>query len=161
MQQAASNYSNEWRQEIQEQPELSRQQITTTTRKFNQHRKIMVKCGLGLFAYAVLLVFLCSNSAGLGYEIEGLNKDIQSLESDNHRMEYLIAQGSSLSRVEKIASSQLGMQKAEMNNSLAMEMKPEPVKVAGKSTNNASNELSQKPLHKIYNSLVHLAQNSL
>jgi len=159
MLQAASKYSDDWRQEIQIQPELSRQQITRTTRKVNQHRKIMVKCALVLFAYAVLLVFLCSKSAGLGYEIEGLNKEIQSLETDNHRMEYMIAQGNSLSRVEQIASNQLGMQKAEMNNSLAMEIESEPVKLATKSTNAASNKFSQKPLHKIYSSLSHLAQN--
>ncbi len=159
MQQAASRHSSDWRQEIQEQPELSLRQVTRTTRKVNQHRKIMIRCGFGLFAYAVLLVFLCSKSAGLGYDIESLNKEITALETANHRLEYQIAQESSLSRVEQLASSQLGMQKAEMTNSLAMEFKPEPEKVASRPVSSESNSISQKPLIKIYNSLSHLAQN--
>lgn len=160
MQQAASRYINDWAQEIPVQPELSRQQVTRTTRNVNQHRKVMVKCVLGLFVYAVILVFLCSKSASLGYEIEGLNKEIGNLETKNHRMEYQIAQMSSLSRVEKIAVSQLGMQNAEMNNSLAMEVQPEPVKVASQpNTDTNSNSISHKPLYKIYNSLSQLAQN--
>lgn len=159
MQQAVSRCADDWRQDLQVQPELSRQKITRTTRKVNQHRKLMVKCGLGFFVYAVILVFLCSKSAGLGYEIEGLNKEIQSLEIENYRIDYQIAMGSDLSRVEKIASSQLGMQKAEMSNSLAMEVKPDRAIVSSNSTNNNSNTISQKPLHKIYNSLSRLAQN--
>ena len=161
MQQAASRYSNDWKQEIQEQPELSLRQVTRTTRKVNQHRKIMIKCGFGMFAYAVLLVFLCSKSAVLGYDIESLNKEINAFETANHRLEYQIAKGSSLSRVEQLASSKLGMQKAEMNNSLAVEIKPEPIKVASKSVKSESSSISQKPLYKIYNSLSHLAQNNL
>ncbi len=159
MQQAASRYSNDWRQEIQEKPELSLRQVTRTTRKVNVHRKIMIKCGFGMFAYAVLLVFLCSKSASLGYDIESLNKEINALETANHRLEFQIAQRSSLSRVEQLASSELGMQKAEMTNSLAMEIKPEPVQVADNSVKSTSKSVSQKPLLKIYNSLSRLAQN--
>lgn len=159
MLQAASRYSSDWRQEIQEQPELSLRQVTRITKKVNQHRKIMIKCGFVMFAYAVLLVFLCSKSASLGYDIENLNKEINALETANHRLEFQIAQGSDLSRVEQLACSQLGMQKAEMTNSLAMEIKPEPVQVADNSVDSTSKSISQNPLHKIYNSLSHLAQN--
>ena len=88
-----------------------------------------------------------------------MNKEINALETANHRLEFQIAQRSSLSRVEQLASSKLGMQKAEMTNSLAMEIKPEPVQVADNSVNSTSKSVSQKPLLKIYNSLSRLAQN--
>ncbi len=161
MQQAASRYANDWNESIDSKSELSVRQVTKTTKMVNQHRKIMVKCGLGFFIYAVLLVFMCTKSASLGYEIEGLNKDIQKLETENNRLEYQISQKSSLSRVEQIATSQLGMQKVDLQNSIAMEMEAQPVTVAAKENKNVNNAISQKPLYKIYTSLSHLAQNSL
>ena len=157
MQQVAYNYSNSW----QEKVELSvveprvRTIVKTGT---NQHRKILIKCGLFLFAYAVLLVFLCAKSASLGYDIEKLNKDINKVTTANHRLEYQIACYSSLSRIEKVAVAELGMQRADLNNSIAVKVESQPVQVASrKETTN----LSEKPLHKIYTSLSHLAQNSL
>lgn len=159
MLQAASKYANDWARDIPVQPQPTVQRVTRTTRKVNQHRKIMVQCGLGVFAYAVLLVFLCSKSASLGYDIETLNKQIQTLETENHRLEYQIAHDSSLSRIEMKASTELGMKKAETNPALAMEVQPEPVQVASQSTSKAQNQIGQKPLLKIYNSLLHLAQN--
>lgn len=158
MQQTASKYANDWRQDTQIQPEITVRRVTRTTRKVNQHRKTIIKCGFAVFAYAVLLVFLCSKSAGLGYDVESLNKEIAKLETENTRLEYQISKESSLTRVEQIASQQLGMQKAEMDSSLAMEVKPEPVKVANNTGNTKTNNVSQKPLDKIYDSLVYLAQ---
>jgi len=158
MLQAASKYANDWTQDIPAQPQPTVRRVTRTTRKVNQHRKIMVQCGLGVFAYAVLLVFLCSKSAGLGYDIENLNKDIQALETANHRLEYQIAHNSSLAEIEKRASTELGMKKAESNPSLAMEVQPEPVRIASQS-GTGENQMGEKPLLKIYNSLLQLAQN--
>lgn len=161
MQQATARYMPTWNDVIDNQAELSVRQVTRTTRKVNQHRKVMVKCGIAFFAYAVLLVFLCAKSSTLGYEIEGLNKDIQNLETANHRLEYQISQKSSLSRVEKLASTKLGMQKLDLNNSIAMEAPSQPLKVASKADPKMSNTISQKPLYKIYTSLTRLAQNNL
>lgn len=160
MQQAASRYATAWKEPIDSRTELSVRQVTKTTKKTNLHRKFLVKTCLAFFVYGVLLVFLCARSASLGYEIEGLNKDIQKLETDNNRMEYQISQMSSLSRVERLASSKLGMQKVDYNNAIAMEVQAQPLKVAEKKDKNA-NAVSQKPLYKIYTSLSHLAQNSL
>lgn len=159
MLQAATKYADEWSQDIPLQPQPTVRRVTQTTRKVNQHRKIMLQCGLGVFAYAVLLVFLCSKSASLGYNIENLNKDIQQLETSNHRLEYQIASASSLSQIEKRASTELGMKIAETNPALAMEVQPEPVRIADKTANTGENQMGQKPLLKIYNSLLQLAQN--
>lgn len=159
MQQAASKYATEWVQDIPVQSRTTVHRITRTTKKVNQHRKIMLQCGLGAFAYAVLLVFLCSQSASLGYDIENLNKQIQGLETENHRLEYQIAHDSSLSRIEMKASTELGMKKADTNSALAMEVQPEPVRLASQTVGNPENQIGQKPLLKIYNSLLQLAQN--
>lgn len=161
MQQAASRYATAWSEPIESQAELSVRQVTRTTTKVNHHRKLMVKSGVGVFLYAVLLVFLCAKSASLGYEIEGLNKDINKLETENNRLEYQISQKSSLSRVEKLAASTLGMEKLDLNNSIAMEVQSQPITIADQADKNENNTISQKPLYKIYTSLSHLAQNSL
>jgi len=157
MQQVAYDYSNSWQEKAESSVVEPRVRTVVKTRT-NQHRKIVVKCGLLLFGYAILLVFLCAKSASLGYEIENLNKDINKLTTANHRLEYQIASFSSLSRIEKIAVTELGMQRADLNNSIAVKVESQPIQVASrKETTN----LSEKPLHKIYTSLSHLAQNSL
>ena len=159
MQQVAYNYSNSWQEQVELPVEPRVKKVVRTTRLQNQHRKILVKCGLLLFAYAVLLVFMCAESASLGYQIDNLNKDINNITTDNSRLQYQIAQQSSLSRIEKLATSELGMQRADLKNSIAMKVEPQPIKVA--SLQNEATNMSQKPLYKIYTSLSHLAQNSL
>ncbi|CFX62484.1 Cell division protein, FtsL-like [Syntrophomonas zehnderi OL-4] len=161
MQQTASRYTT-WNQPKDNKTDLSIRQVTRVTKKTNHHRKLMVKCGLGVFVYSVLLVFLCAKSASLGYEIEGLNKDISKLETANKRLEFQISQNSSLPQIEAIAVSNLGMEKLDINNSLAVKAEPQPVQIAKqKEKNTADNTASQKPLYKIYTSLSKLAQNSL
>lgn len=158
MQQVAYSYSNSWQEKV-EMPVVEPRVRTVVRVKTNQHRKILVKVGMLLFAYAVLLVFLCAKSASLGYEIENLNKDISKLTTANHRLEYQIARYSSLSRIEKIAVAELGMQRADLKHSIAVKVESKPVQVASRQQETAS--LSERPLHKIYTSLSHLAQNSL
>lgn len=157
MQQVAYKYSNSWQDKVELSVVEPRVRTVVKT-KTNQHRKILVKCGLLLFAYAVLLVFLCAESASLGYDIDNLNKDINKLTTANHRLEYQIACYSSLSRIEKVAVNELGMQRADLNNSIAVKVEAQPVQVASRTE---TTNLSEKPLHKIYTSLSHLAQNSL
>lgn len=158
MQQVAYSYSNSWQEKV-ELPVVEPRVRTVVKTKTNQHRKILVKIGMLLFAYAVLLVFLCAKSASLGYEIENLNKDISKLTTANHRLEYQIARCSSLSRIEKLAVTELGMQRADLKNSIAVKVNSKPVQVASREPETAN--LSERPLHKIYTSLSHLAQNSL
>jgi len=159
MQQVAYKYSNSWQEQVELPVVEPRARKSVKTRISNQYRKLIVKCGFFLFAYAVLLVFLCAKSASLGYDIERLNKDISKLTTANHRLEYQIARYSSLSRIEKIAATELGMQKADLHNSIAVKVQPKPVQVA--SSQKETTNLSEKPLYKIYTSLSHLAQNSL
>lgn len=159
MQQVAYNYSNSWQEQVELPLEPRVSKVVKTTRQHNQYRKVLVKCGLLVFAYAVLLVFLCAKSASLGYQIDNLNKDINNITTDNSRLEYQIAQQSSPSRIEKIATTELGMQRADLKNSIAMKVEPQPIRVA--SQQNEAINMSQKPLYKIYTSLSHLAQNSL
>ncbi len=158
MQQVAYKYSDSWQEKV-EIPVIEPRVRTVVKIKTNQHRKLLVKAGLFLFAYAVMLVFLCAKSASLGYEIENMNKEISKLTTANHRLEYQIASYSSLSRIEKIAVTELGMQRADLSHSIAVKVEPKPVQVASRQPENAN--LSEKPLYKIYTSLSHLAQNSL
>jgi len=159
MQQVAYNYSNSWQESVELPVEPRVKKVVRTTRQHNQYRKVLVKCGLLVFAYAILLVFLSAKSASLGYQIDNLNKDINNITTANNRLEYQIACQSSLSRIEKIAIAELGMQRVDLKNSIAMEVEPQPIKVA--SQQNEATNMSQKPLYKIYTSLSHLAQNSL
>ena len=159
MQQVAYKYKNAWQEQVDSPGELRARKVVRTTKQHNQHRKILVKCGLLVFAYAVLLVFLCAKSASLGYDIDNLNKDISKITTANNRVEYQIAQQSSLARIEKIATSELGMQRVDLKNSIAMQVAPQPIRVASQPT--AATNISEKPLYKIYTSLSHLAQNSL
>lgn len=158
MQQAAYKHQDMWQEKV-ELPVSEPRKKTVIKPAVNQHRKILVKGGLLLFAYAVLLVFLCAKSASLGYDIDRLNKDIDKLNTANHRMEYQIAQLSSLSRIEKIATTQLGMQIPDLKKSIAVKVEPQPIQVA--SSQKEKTNLSEKPLYKIYTSLSHLAQNGL
>ncbi|HWQ76236.1 MAG TPA: hypothetical protein VN441_13060, partial [Syntrophomonas sp.] len=82
------------------------------------------------------------------------------LNTANHRMEYQIAQLSSLPRIEKIATTELGMQKPDLNKSIAVKIEPQPIQVASSQKKETTN-LSEKPLYKIYTSLSYLAQNGL
>ena len=59
-----------------------------------------IKLSVIVFAYALLLVYLCIKSATLGYEIVGLENEINKLNTENNRMEYAIAQNSSLNIIE-------------------------------------------------------------
>jgi len=159
MQQVAYKYANTWKEQVDAPGELHARRVVKTTRQHNQHRKILVKCGLLVFAYAILLVFLCTKSAGLGYDIDNLNKDISKIATANHRLEYQIAQQSSLGRIEKIATTELGMQNADLKNAIAMQVDSQPIQVASQPT--AATNMSEKPLYKIYTSLSHLAQKDL
>lgn len=122
--------------------------------------KVLVKLGLFAFVYGLVLVFLCIKAATLGYQIVQLEEDIRQLESSNQRLQYEIEKQVSLDYVENYAITNLGMYKPEEHikvasvsvekSSTAAEA-PAPVAVS-------SNE--EKTLHKIYASLVQLAENN-
>jgi cell division protein FtsL len=161
MLQAENTYARDW--SVTDLPEVvrTRRLVRKTKVKINQKRKLLIKGTAILFGYALLLVFLCIKSSILGYQIEQMGKDVQDLETANQRLEYQIAQKSSLDRVERIAVANLGMCKPDLNKSIAMEVKAEPVKVATTVTS-ASNDMSisQKVLNNLFSSLSRLAQNT-
>jgi cell division protein FtsL len=132
-----------------------------TTTKVNHKRKIYIKSGIILFGYALILVFLCTSSSSLGYKIGKLEKEIKNLETSNSRIEYEIAQKTSLDRVAQVAVADLGMHKPDANKSIAMGVKAEPINIAMTATSTTDDKsMSQKLLLKVYSSLSRLAQNS-
>ena len=60
------------------------------------------------------MVFLCSKSSMLSYDIINLKSDIASLETDNKRLAFQIQEKSSLERIAEIATTQLGMVKPDI-----------------------------------------------
>jgi cell division protein FtsL len=129
--------------------------------KVNHKRKLYIKSTAIVFGYALILVFLCMKSATLGYQIETLQQDVQNIETSNQRLEYQIAEKSSLPRVEQVASTQLGMYKPDVKTSIALDVQTEPVQVASTSTDaTADKSLSQEILNKMYSSLSRLALNN-
>ncbi|MBC7076032.1 MAG: cell division protein FtsL [Syntrophomonadaceae bacterium] len=95
------------------QPGSGTQKVRRVSKKFKPRGKILFKIGVIAFIYALLLVYLSVRSAVLGYEIVELQNDINLLETANNRLEYEIAQKTSLKRIEQIAETELGMHKSD------------------------------------------------
>lgn len=160
MLQAESTYARDWNTSDLPVEVRSRRRAKRTVNKVNNKRKLYFKSTAIVFGYALILVFLCIKSATLGYQIEQLQKDVQNIETANHRLEYQIAEKSSLARVEQVAVAQLGMYKPDVKTSIAMSVPTEPVQVAGTSTTTtttADKNLSQQLLNKMFASLSYLA----
>ena len=66
-----------------------------------------------IFLYALVLVFLSTQSSVLGYQILGLEIEIRAAETEQHNIESKIATLSSPPIIESLAKSQLGMHAAE------------------------------------------------
>ena len=158
MLQAGSSCAREWAM-----PNFPEQISNTTTvrrkvNKTNLKRKLCFRIAAIVFGYAFLLVFLCIKSATLGYQIEKLQGDIQDLSTNNQRIEYQIAEQSSLSRVEKIAETELGMIKPDDKSTIAMKTLKEPVQVASTPIAGEKANVSQQIWQKMFNSFARLAQ---
>jgi cell division protein FtsL len=133
-------------------------------RTYINKRQLYTKLALLGFLYALLLVTLCMQSATLGYQIEKLESDIQTLETENHRLDFQIAAKSSLGRVEWVALTQLGMYKpisGDRGASLAMAA-PAQAATAGGHTLQSPTTLSwrEQLMDKITGSWSRLAQNN-
>lgn len=83
-------------------------------------------------------VSLYIHSALLGYEIVSLKQEISNLETNNNRLEYKIAQLSSLERVQAVAETKLQMCRPETNNmiALAQDSMADPITVPPASSGN-------------------------
>jgi len=161
MVQAGHSYARKWEEEayIPAMPAVNYQpQIRGTLRKANIGRSLLVKTILFLFAYALLLVYLCIKSSTLGYQIVGLENDIASLETANHSLECSIAQQTSLKRVEMIATRDLGMHRS--NAVAATVCMDVPIQVNVADNSNMASQVAQSEngtLLNIYKNLRRLA----
>jgi len=133
--------------------------VKKTCRQVNPRKAILVKIAALLFAYAVLIVFLCIKSAVLGYQIVALENDIARTEVINRKLEYSIAKETSLKRVELIATTKLGMCPADSQPRYTIEA-PLPVQVARHDPASPRVEMGQNTLRSIYKNLRVLAQKA-
>ncbi|MDD4562474.1 MAG: hypothetical protein PHW39_05310 [Syntrophomonadaceae bacterium] len=145
---------------IEEQPV---QRIKRVYKKTNSRKTFLVKSGLALFAYALVVVYLCIKVSTMGYDIVGLEKDVDKLQAANHMLEFKIAEQISLDRVEMLATKQLGMCKPDVSRSIAVTaQKPETVNLASSTTagdiDNSKTKIGEKTLQKLYSNLTLLAE---
>lgn len=161
MLQAERAYARDWNVADLSEAVINDRSVRKTKVQVNKKRKFLLKGTAILFVYALVLVFMCIKSATLGYQIEQMTKDVQNLETANQRMAYQTAQKSSLDRVEHIAVANLGMYRPDLNKSISMQVKTEPINVAT-TVASASNDMSisQKVLNNLFSSLSRLAQNT-
>lgn len=124
--------------------------------------KFYVKSVLTIFILALLLVYVCIKSATLGYEIVQLEKEIHTLETENQRLVYDIAEKSSLERIELIAIEELGMHKPSLNSNVTIAALPEKVSLSeGYSEIEGSGvNIGEKIVDKIFQAFLQLADNS-
>lgn len=132
--------------------------VRRVTYKRNHRLRRFIALIAGVFTLGLLAVFVCSQVAVLGYQIVAIKQDIAELEQKNKRLELSIAQLSSLERIEKVASSQLGMCKPGDAQMLAMEENVQPVPVVDLRTPQAPLQAADgEPMEKVYKVLSTLA----
>ncbi len=166
MVQAGYNYAPLWEDEpVAELPRSSRMVKKVSKRKVNGNKKLLGKIGIILFLYGLFLVFLCLKSAILGYQIVQLEKDISYIQTANNRMEYQMAQMTSLDKIEEVAVNELNMYKPENNINVAVSnihnsSSQDNFNTSSKSEEIASADVNGSSLEKIYASLMQLADNN-
>lgn len=160
MLQAGYNYAKVLDAESILEANIRVRKVKRTLKTVNCRRGLLVKCTVLIFAFALLVVYLCIKTSTLGYQIVSLEKDINNLETANQRMAYEIAEKSSLQRIEQIATSKLGMNKPEMDGAFTVMVPPkdvQQVKLAREEQSKTTDLPGQKSLQKIYASLTRLA----
>ncbi len=166
MVQVGYNYAPRWEEEpavVSSRPERIVKKVTR--KKVNSSKKLLGKLGIALFLYGLFLVFLCIKSATLGYQIVELEKDISALQTANYRVEYQIAQMTSLQRVEEVALNELNMFKPDSNINVAVlnthsSSSQDSLNTASNSEEMSSADINGSSLEKLYASLMQLADNN-
>lgn len=161
MVQAGYSYARKWEEEayVLSSPVVNYQtEVKRTDNKVKIGRAFVVKTSLFLFAYALLLVYLCIKSSTLGYQIVKLEDNIASLDTANHSLEYSIAQQTSLDRIEVIATRDLGMHQSAVASAVCMNV-PDTMQVAAKPAPAQTAQAEKGTLNSIYDNLRHLANN--
>lgn len=118
-------------------PEVDRrgEPVSQLTLAYRRKRTTIDKGGLlssvvmYIVLFSVAAVFLYVQGALMGYKVVGLKARVNELETQNKRLEYKIAQLSSLDRIAYIAETHMGMCKPEEANMVAVigESRPVPV----------------------------------
>ena len=115
------NYERYWEQQVGPvQVTRSRKKVKKTNPKARVLRRLIVKTGMLLFIYGIIMVYLGFQGSSLGYQIVDLEKDIERLQISNARLDYEIAQLSSLDSIEQRARQELGMEKPDMTVALTI-----------------------------------------
>lgn len=124
-------------------------------------RRLFFKVGLVFFAYGIVLVYLTFQSASLGYQIVALEKDIERLQISSARLDYEIAQLSSLDSIETRAQQELGMKKPDMKMAMTIPASTlQAVKAEETQPADVKEEGPGKPLEKVYTALLFLADKA-
>lgn len=139
------------------------ERIRRVYQKSNPRKRTLIKMGMALFAYAIILVYLCITVSTMGYKMVHLEKDIEKLQDANHMLEFKIAEQVSLDRVEMVATRQLGMCKLDAKKAITVAAcKPETVQVADQRATGSDLEsntsIGERSLQKLYSNLMLLAE---
>lgn len=136
--------------------------IKRVYKKSNPRKTTLIKVGIGVFAYAVLLVYVCATVSTMGYHMVNLQNDIDKLQDSNHMLEFKIAEQVSLDRVEVVATTKLGMCKPDSSRSIAVKASnSETIQVADQNpvdSHTSNTKIGERSLQKIYNNLMLLAE---
>lgn len=127
---------------------ISQRQHRNTSKK----SKMIAKLALFGIAFAVVAVFLYIQGALMGYKIVELKGEIGELETANKRVEYRIAQLSSLDRVQRVAETKIGMCKPDTSNMVAMLGEPNVIPIIR--TTSVSEDKSAFNLKRAYHELI-------
>ena len=101
-------------------PRPAKKKQRTSVKKAN----LMFNLVVFVIAFSVIGVALYVHSALLGYEIVELKNEIAALENENNRIEYTIAELSSLERIQAEAETKLGMFRPQVENMMALQYEP-------------------------------------
>lgn len=162
MVQAGHSYARTWEEEIYRPTsgETNYQtRVRRTYKRVNVAKSFILKTCLFVFAYALLMVYLCAKSSVLGYDIVDLQNKISAFDKSNHRMEYQIAQLTSLNRIERIATKDLGMHRSINSSVICMEA-PKTNDAVIKASAVKPAQAKNRTLKNIYKNLRLLANNN-
>ncbi|MGI6550267.1 MAG: hypothetical protein ACOX4Q_09605 [Syntrophomonadales bacterium] len=126
-------------------PRPGKKKQRTTVKKAN----LMLNITVFILAFSIIGISLYLHSALIGYEIVELKADIKALENENKRIEYTIAELSSLERVQVEAETKLGMFRPQSENMVALKYEP-PVTAVASVNENVGTEQQSASLKRDY-----------
>ena len=154
------NYEIFWEQKTRPvQVTRSRKKTSAANPKAKYVRRLLFKTGILLFIYGIVLVYLAFQGSSLGYKIVALENEVEKLYSSNARLDYEVAQLSSLDSIEYRANQELGMKKPDMSVALTIpasvlavtkESEPQPEEINPVSSSKAADIINSALLLLTY-----------